>query len=131
MVENKNKLNDISELKEVFRKEDCDVYIYGAGKYAKVVLGFLFDNNLLVKSVLVSNARQNPGSIYGIPVEEYTDNAGIIIVCMNEHMHAELDDILEKNNLDFSLMNRFFYFAQVFEGFHPLNHFLMYFYFYL
>lgn len=75
------------------------VYIYGAGKYAKIALQKLQEKKIRVSAFVVSDINGNPCNIEGIPVIslDRIDKDGIIFIGVSEKFKSEVMKILSDN----------------------------------
>lgn len=58
---------NLEELVELCREQQA-IYIYGAGKNARRIYHFLAYSDILVKGFIVSEAANNPETLFGLPV---------------------------------------------------------------
>jgi len=80
-----------------------EIYIYGAGKYARRVYCFLKMNGIQVAGFLVSDQAGNPESLFGQPVvavdkfADYSDRLIVVSVAIGSKAYREIFDcLLEK-----------------------------------
>ncbi len=92
------------------------VYIYGAGKNARVFYRFLAGHDISVNGFLVTSRKGNPLSIEGIPVLQASDHSqieGTLVLCSIIYPRLEYFDIIDHiihlgwNNVIFFSQNRF------------------------
>lgn len=58
-------------LKEYWKTIDCGIYLWGAGKYGKVVLRFMLDKGIKIKGVIDSDSGKIGTLCYGIQVGHF------------------------------------------------------------
>lgn len=58
-------------IKEIKKYEGSDLYIYGAGKVAKIIYKVCTENGIKIKGFLVSNKEYNMDRLFGLPVNQY------------------------------------------------------------
>ncbi len=94
----KNMLFKKEQLDKVFQENDC--MLYGAGRVAKTVVEYASKRQFGINRILVSNIKENPSNIMGVPVYVITDNQEslndkCLIVCALENLHNEIEKKIE------------------------------------
>lgn len=86
---------DIFDLKHI-----KNIVIYGAGYYAKKIYILLRKNNIDVESFYVTDTKNNPCEIFGLPVREYLkeEKQQCIIIAVSKKMQNEILNRIDRNN---------------------------------
>lgn len=100
-----NNMYQISNMEERENKIRCfcekqkEIYLFGAGDYGKKLYKFMQKRNLTVKGYIVSDRRENPEIINGIPVFELREmknrEIGVIIAVSYEY-RDEVETVLQE-----------------------------------
>ena len=79
-----------------------NIYIFGAGMFAASVLNSFYLKNIHVENIVVSNAKDNPDNVMGLPVVSLNDSnidkeRDVIILAIKEESQYELLYQLQKD----------------------------------
>ena len=83
-------------------REEKAVLIYGAGTVGKMVLAFMEENQIPIEAFVVSDSRQNPAFIEGVPIrciDQYSGEKRLdctIVIATFPRLHDEIKSILQQ-----------------------------------
>lgn len=106
-------VSGVEERKQQFvnrLKNSCNVYVYGAGIIGRRVIRFLAEQNVDVKSVLVTSKEQNPEyleniKVLGIDEVEIKGNE-IVLVATFAYLHDDIEkEVLQRGITDIEKIN--------------------------
>ena len=93
------KVSEAQEIISAIEQYEC-IYVYGAGRYARILLEDLQERNYSVKNIVVTHEGENESSVLGVPVITVTgikpDDKNIFLLGVSEQYINEIVETLIK-----------------------------------